>query len=592
MSRVEWPVLDGGQVETVLATCIYIEHPRSNRIRPSQGDFGIDVLTPLDLPATRFDVWQIKRFAMNLATSEKRQIEKSFQRVLLALVRRGIALRNWYLVIPLDPTIENRIDWFDAMPEKVFAAMKADKNLELTEVEAKQIRAWLDNPATEVAWKGLDYCESLVSAHPEVPDYFLHGGEKRLRDAVGLLGSILKRDQSLTSSADATAILQPVEIADHLRTVQSALDGDPHFRYGFQVEPHRNEIHSEPGIVAATQTTLADGQTLTYRIYARFDEALNERPIPVRLEFAFDDLTFDQKAYEDWRDYGSDFEGPAILDVDLPGGLASPGRVRVRIVSTRSPNFQRRYRLTSPDGRKLAELTFDCSTTTGANGHGARVTGTDASGLLHLEYRGDLAADQHAVSFNADLIEGIEVLRAAPVVEFLAAMVAPNRLQLSEGFGGRFVDIHPVPVSEAVIHPLVASWVHALTVVQDHVSEPILLPPIDSVTKRDAQEAIDAAAILEGQTVVSHWDSVEIADIGPELQSGPAQLEMPEQLVISVGGNSLDLGLQIVTLLSAQVTIEGKAAHVVPLNNNTVHRRRYDPAWLDESSARDAGAPL
>jgi len=158
--RVEWPVLEGGQTESVLATCIYIDHPRSNRIRPSQGDWGIDVLEPVASGDDQFDVWQIKRFATNLGNSEKRQIESSFRRVLLALVRRGIVLRHWHFVLPLDPTIENRMDWFTKMPGRVLGKMKADVKLALAGSEVRAIQSWLDDASTEIKWEGLDFCES------------------------------------------------------------------------------------------------------------------------------------------------------------------------------------------------------------------------------------------------------------------------------------------------------------------------------------------------------------------------------------------------------------------------------------------------
>jgi hypothetical protein len=47
MARVEWPVLEGDQVETLLSNLIYNMDGRSTRVRPSQGgDYGIDVIRP------------------------------------------------------------------------------------------------------------------------------------------------------------------------------------------------------------------------------------------------------------------------------------------------------------------------------------------------------------------------------------------------------------------------------------------------------------------------------------------------------------------------------------------------------------------
>ena len=89
MARIEWAALSGDEVETVVSMLIFNEHPRATRIRPSQGDFGIDVLVPHPGDTSFADVYQIKKFASNLDASQKRQIEDSFQRVLVGLERNG-----------------------------------------------------------------------------------------------------------------------------------------------------------------------------------------------------------------------------------------------------------------------------------------------------------------------------------------------------------------------------------------------------------------------------------------------------------------------------------------------------------------------
>jgi len=49
------------------------------RIRPSQGDGGLDVLMPAERQGY-FDDYQIKRFATNLGYNQKRQILESLKR--------------------------------------------------------------------------------------------------------------------------------------------------------------------------------------------------------------------------------------------------------------------------------------------------------------------------------------------------------------------------------------------------------------------------------------------------------------------------------------------------------------------------------
>ena len=202
----------------------------------------------------------------------------------------------------------------------------------------------------------------------------------------------------------------------------------------------------------------------------------------------------------------------------------------------------------------------------------ARVTGVSDGGLLSMDLRGSLKEHSGSVSFTAEPLEGIEVIRAAPIVRFLGAWRIHNRLQVGEPFGGTFKDIYPIPSADELIHPLLVTWVNALEKIQEHVPETILLPDLDTVTHRDIREAVDAAAMMGGQTLVSKWTEMELSDLTDHVDEGPVQLETHEPLQIRVGTQTLDLGSQCRTLLSANITTDGKSARAVPLDNDTVHR--------------------
>jgi len=107
---VPWSELEPDQAETLLAVLLYNEHHRAVRVRPSRGDYGIDVLNPNPTAPETLDVYQIKYFHGTLTASQKGQVEKSFRRVLIGLVRRGIPLADWYLLAPVDNTIDAQRD--------------------------------------------------------------------------------------------------------------------------------------------------------------------------------------------------------------------------------------------------------------------------------------------------------------------------------------------------------------------------------------------------------------------------------------------------------------------------------------------------
>ena len=69
--QVEWSELEAAQAETLLSVLLFNEYPRATRIRPSQGDFGIDVLVPNDSAPDTFDAYQIKYFSKSLTASQR-----------------------------------------------------------------------------------------------------------------------------------------------------------------------------------------------------------------------------------------------------------------------------------------------------------------------------------------------------------------------------------------------------------------------------------------------------------------------------------------------------------------------------------------
>jgi len=174
--QVEWTELVGEQAETLLAVLLYNKYPEATRVRPSRGDYGIDVLVPSTSASETFDVYQIKKFAQSLTANQKGKVEDSFRRLLIGLVRRGVPVADWYLVMPLDPTVDNFLDWFNEMPDRVISEMFEDDKLALTDEEKNKITAWRNAPDRVIKWEGRPFCVTMASTYPYVVDYYLHGG--------------------------------------------------------------------------------------------------------------------------------------------------------------------------------------------------------------------------------------------------------------------------------------------------------------------------------------------------------------------------------------------------------------------------------
>lgn len=578
MVRIEWAALSGAEVETVVSILVFNKHPRATRIRPSQGDFGIDVLVPCAGDGPDVDVYQIKKFATNLDASQKRQVEDSFQRALVGLARRGIRLADWYLVMPLDPTIDNAFDWFAEMPNAVIDRMSSNDKLAMTQGEMDTIKGWREAPGRIIDWKGLTYCEALASEFWFVADYYLHGGSQRIKSAVAEVAKILQRDLTLPDAdAPSSSILEPRDLREHLHRLGHVLDGDPHFRYGFSLDPVAPLLREEPGLIAAAQEIAPDGTCVTFRIFERFAEALNERPVPIRLQFQFEPGSAEHQAFEEWRKYGRPLLAPASIDADLPGGLGgslSNGTVSISPAGG-GTTFENRYRLVAPDGPVLGELRFSLTSTTGMDNAGAWIQGHDASGIVSIEGIFDTEDQSGRLSFTFDDPSGHAAADVAPAIEFAANFSHPNRLEVASRHGP-FHDFQGISRVEAPIPKFVEQYVAALAVLQDHTVTPIAVPELTTVTARNAQTVVEAAKLLDGQTIVGTWDQLEFESNGDITidKSGHYQLAIIDPLEAVIGTDTLVLGAVQKTLVSVRITDLGAGwLRAEPHMNNTAHQR-------------------
>jgi hypothetical protein len=590
VAQVEWSELAGEQTETLLAVLLYNDHPEATRVRPSQGDFGIDVLIPSSSAPDTFDVYQIKKFAQSLTANQKGQVEESFRRLLIGLVRRGVPLADWYLMMPLDPTVDNFLDWFNAMPKRVIAKMFTDSRLNLTQDEQEKITAWHTTPGRVIKWEGRPLCVTLASKYPFVVDYYLHGGRERMLKAFGDLSSVYLTDSSLpdpsTADEGTAALLTPAEVQGHLFKLQEVLDTDPHFRYGISLDSTPPEITLEPDLVAATQVTQPDGRTVTVRIKQRFAEALRERPIPMKVTFLASDATFDQQAFEMWRKYGMPLvAAPAEVDVDLPGGLGGPmsgGVTEVTALGLPGHTYHVRFRIRKPDGTAGDELLFSLEAKTGLDGTGIWETGADTTGMLSFESITDLETHMGTWTFGRESIVGREVVMALPGIQFLQDLDAPNVVQAAQKYGP-FADYHEIPERSPQFPESVMQFLRALATIQGQTDIPVLIPDLTTVTEDQVKAVTEAAVIITGQTVVDTWDRMKMAkDTPPESDfAGPAQeidvaneyqLLVSEKLIVNIGDQTLTLGTVASLLLSARYAVEGDEVVARPFRNNTMQR--------------------
>ncbi len=511
-------------------------------------------------------MWQIKKFATNLDSSQKRQIEDSFARVVVGPCRKHVQLGDWYLVMPLDPTKENFFEWFESMPDRVIHRMNDDAALALTDAEKDVIREWRSNPARIIDWKGLTFCEALSAKHWYVRDYYLHGGSERISSAVSDLAQILRGDIAISGSTSGresepsvSGIINPADLSEHLARIGKVLDGDPHFRYGISVDPFPPPLSDEPGLVAATQERVGDGPVITFRIYARFDEATKMRPIPTKVDFVFEQGSEQHQQFEEWRKYGKPFSATVNVDSDLPGGLG--GKFEggtVSIVPVDLDTDVLRQRIVTPSGDTVAELEFQITRSQGIDGTGLYLRGVEPLGYVTLEVHFDLTTQTEKSAYQFGQLAGREAAEVATAVRFAAGLVSPNKLGTGKKRGPilKYSDIaeKPAPLSVQC-----AQYVDALAVLQDFTTEPLLLPPAENLTHQDLESALTAVRLVRGEVINGTWTTNEITlsegnDWRPDALY---QVDIIRPLVIQLGGKKHVLGAVEDVLYSVKVTDVG-----------------------------------
>ncbi|WP_412161434.1 hypothetical protein [Curtobacterium flaccumfaciens] len=595
---IEWSQRSGEDIETVLGVMLCRDHPRAIRVRPSVGDFGIDVIYPSEKHDKLQDVVQIKRFASNLDPGQKRQIRHSLARLMLAIVRRKEQVARWILMMPLNPTNENR-DWFQSLPAEALQFLKDDADTLLTATEATAIESWIAAPTTSFDWAGLDQCVEMAARYPDVEDYYLRDGKDRLRAALGDMTSLLK---GLDPSDDdsETAVITPGEIGDHLGRLSKLLQTDPHFRYGIELSPpgHQPSIDPVPGMVAAQQRSTPDGGTVTVRVFTLFDDALPERPIPIAVQFRFESEA-DSRAFEDWRQFGKPYEGPASVDARLPGGLGVISQdARIVITPANENNYLLRYRIRRPDGSTTPALLFQMTSTVGPDGKGSWATGTTAGGHVRLD--STIRADGPiSTNWQMDPLTGLKAVELADAVAFAAALTSPNTLEVSRDVGP-FHPFAPIESDAAALPVSFSRFVSSLAALQDYLSEPVLIPDVSTVTPEQARAVIRAGDLVCGEELKGTWDGTRFTP-DPERAGSPTDIDEGVEYAVrtqmpvmaTINGREVRIGACEIVRDSARRNPDAEYVQFLPFRTNTVSTRFIagsDPAADGQVGLRLVGS--
>ena len=533
--------MSGDEVEELVAILVSREHPESIRIRPSQGDGGLDLLLPNG--DGTFHVMQVKKFAQNLAASEKRQISKSLQRLGVFAAENGLIVSAWDVVLPLDPTREN-LTWLAGLPR-------------VQEVKP--------------GWKGLQYVDGLAAMFPEVVDYYANDGRQRLQDAIADLTTLLYqhtpgRAEAPLGAAEAEPVLTALSrrINDH----------DPHYFYDLHVTAEPLDLAAfDDRRAAMIYQSGGPGAWVTVEVHPRFADALNVRPIQGTLNIRVPAGTELEKAVREFGDYGADLElAGEYFDVtlDAPSGLV-PGPMtqpaQLRIINNPAPGAQpheARWTITAPHGEVLAEtLVVIESGGAGLTGVGGRLNGREVGGVFDITMFLNMSTRDTRINLTSNDLEGkrLEDVRAG--AQFLAHFAAPNRLTMSNPYR-RPADYGSIDLTQSVDPgaAIVHAIIEALVEIQQAAGRTIRVPKLLGTSAESFEPLIAAAQLLRGEQIPAAFgeitwtvpqeypNGISAAEL-TSLFSGAMALQSP--LTVKIAGTEINLGTMQFTAPAVQL---------------------------------------
>lgn len=517
--REPWERYSGDEIEAVVAIMLLREFPHGRRIRPSQGDGGVDVLVPHG--ARRWEVYQVKGFTTALSSSHKRQIGNSWRRLRKFTDDRNIEVAAWHVVRPIDPTHED-----DAWLQ------------ELTR-----------NSGIPSDWTGLATIDGWAARYPDVTDYYLHGGRDEVLEQARLFLQAAQVDQSLESGR----LVEPIRAVQGLLSWSRALNSiDPHFRYYMHTmaTPANGEFvvpPPTPGLLMSMM--ISDGDDAArLDVIARYDEATKDRPAPLLRVRLQPETGAEREALEDFLAYGISLTNmPAqVTSVELPvGDDLREAVARVSLWPTADNAKPRRVDLAITHDQMITvmPLMLQAPTRGGDGSNRWAWSGADSTGLVSIELRHDptglnslrILASDISGRLPRDVVSAFAPLMSMRTGAELEFRVPDGPFMLKFALQEDAVDV------DQVRHRLDVA--EDLLTLQGRIPQQVLVPEVPTITEHDLQSWHDAAILLRGGTVQRIWASLGMTRHRTGDLLMPRQIRVTRPLTITIGRQEWILGL-------------------------------------------------
>lgn len=520
MTRVPWSRYEGADIEAVIGIMLCREFPNATRLTPSSGDGGIDILVQSPTGTT---IYQVKKFHENLTANQKRQIEDSWNAFCNYKTELKQEVTAWHLVMPWNPTKE-QLKWLETLT---------------------------GDPGHSCTWSGLDFVEGLVAKYPDVIDYYFNDGKERLDETISRYLQLLRPSNPLQP---------PAESQETLEELHAALNQfDPHYYYDFSVEMAGPDgvcldslTKSMPRLLCSIQTGNGK-QCTTFRIVARYDGAVDDRPVPGSMTLQAERDSELAAQIDDWIKYGAPLHNVPAADVKfaLPGGFdKESGPALVTIESKMQdgvPPVDITLKSISPDGSVLSELDFTTTEVTqGFEKQSIRAVGLDTfAKIVRYELRMHHGEKTSSINIHSNPFAGFPPSDLLPILRFLNSVQPPNSVQMFLRNGPAFGRSTLVPeplISErdGLVH---ISICEDLAVIQRHTFERVLFPDLTKTTWGEIETWNNAASLLRGGVDSGTWSEVCFHMHPGSLPPTEPQTGMIVQsLTVTIGDKTFILG--------------------------------------------------
>lgn len=463
--RIPWSQYSGDDIEAVIAMMINRDHPDSVRIRPSQGDGGIDILDRGKGPEGGDIVYQVKKFSSSLSSSQKSQIRQS-AKILLDPKNQDprwgwINVTQWRLVVPVDPTPED-LDWFE--------------NDLLSEYKISS------------AWDGLTFIEQLSAKYGDVIDYYLRDGKNSVLEEVKKLFSFETLQGCASASEMASKVRESLQLVDH----------DPHYLYDFRFGHGEPNYHIPQPRYVMSKYEMDKSSSTWYAIdvIARCAESVFERPITISGTITANAGTDFSDELRKFHEYGSPIIGPQGSysgTIDAPGEIG--GKIEEASIgiyplnpSSISPDASLRLEILDENGNSITCVDVD-RTETSQGTSGLRSIICDPSGSLKIEMRFELSTSTSNMEISFQISEGSPVSQVVPVSNFVKYFHYPNSIRISNrNTPARFGHIISIPNSHEEQGERSSSFqnhiIELLEKIQEFSETVIKIPDFSSISQQ------------------------------------------------------------------------------------------------------------